>query len=32
MDNLDNVVLSKKISKYLNIKLCNRKIAKFSNT
>ena len=41
MDNLDNVVLlsgnsnillSKRISKYLNIKLCNRKIAKFSNT
>ena len=41
MDNLDNVVLlsgnsnvllSEKISKYLNIKLCNRKIAKFSNT
>ena len=40
MDNLDNVVLLSgnsnllliKISKYLNIKLCNRKIAKFSNT
>ena len=41
MDNLDNIVLlsgnsnvllSEKISKYLNIKLCNRKIAKFSNT
>ena len=41
MDNLDNVVLlsgnsnlllSEKISQYLNIKLCNRKIAKFSNT
>ncbi len=41
MDNLDNVVLlsgnsnlllSEKISKYLNIKLCNRKISKFSNT
>jgi len=41
MDNLDNVVLlsgnsnvllCEKISKYLNIKLYNRKIAKFSNT